>query len=66
MPEGPGKYDVLCTIAREAAGAQGAILIVINGRSGSGFSAQLPPDSVGAVVEMLRSVADEIERDATT
>jgi hypothetical protein len=37
---GPGKYDDLCTYVREKTVAAGAIVIVIGGARGSGFSVQ--------------------------
>jgi hypothetical protein len=68
MALGAGKYDDLCTRARKAAGAQGAILIVIEGRHGMGFSVQAEPNVVLQLPTILRKVADMIaldtERDA--
>lgn len=64
MPIGPGKYDDLCTHAREASEAQGVILIVIQGKLGSGFSAQLMPGNLLEVATALRKIADQVERDA--
>lgn len=40
MPIGPGMYDTLCTVVREQAEARAAIVIVLNGNKGSGFSIQ--------------------------
>jgi hypothetical protein len=40
MAKGPGKYDNICTTAREAAQADSVVLIVLNGVHGSGFSVQ--------------------------
>ena len=37
---GPGKYDELCTAAREETKAVGVVLIVIDGEHGNGFSCQ--------------------------
>jgi hypothetical protein len=59
---GPGKYDDLCTQARDAAKAQGAILLILGGEHGSGFSAQLPAQTTLRIPEFLRDVADGIER----
>lgn len=61
MPLGPGKYDELATLAREAAGAEGVILIVINGSQGGGFSCQAPLHIQLALPKILRAVADDIE-----
>jgi hypothetical protein len=61
MPIGPGKYDHLCTYVREATQASTAIVIVIGGNNGSGFSiqslVQLPPD---VVANLLDQVSKEI------
>lgn len=59
---GPGKYDAEATAAREATGAEGVLLIVINGRKGGGFSAQLSPTLMLLVPSILRSVAEQIEQ----
>ena len=40
MALGPGKYDDLATHVREHAKARAAIVIVIGGEKGSGFSVQ--------------------------
>lgn len=58
---GPGKYDDLCTAAREQAKAQGAILIIFNGQKGSSFCCQLPLELALKVPAMLRNMADDIE-----
>jgi hypothetical protein len=60
---GPGKYDDLATEARERAKAQGAILIVIQGEHGSGFSCQATLQVTLELPKMLREMADEIEKD---
>ena len=63
MPNGPGKYDDLCTEVRTAAGAEAAIVIVIGGNRGSGFSVQVHGEDMTArLPELLRNMADEIER----
>lgn len=60
---GPGKYDALATAAREAAKARGVILIVFGGDKGSGFSAQLDALGTLSIPQILREIADEIERE---
>lgn len=40
MPTGPGKYDDLCTIVREQSEATAAIVIILDGNRGTGFSVQ--------------------------
>lgn len=62
MPLGPGKYDDACTQAREATGAGTAVLIVIGGHHGPGFSVQSDDAVVLAgLPALLRSVADQIQ-----
>lgn len=58
---GPGRYDDVCTAAREQTGAAGVVLLVIGGRVGSGFSVQALPEITAALPELLRNVAAEIE-----
>lgn len=61
MALGPGRYDDLCTEVREKAQAEGAVLIVMGGRVGSGFSAQLTERDMRVVPGILRDVAQQIE-----
>jgi hypothetical protein len=63
MSIGPGKYDALCTAAREAAQAQGVILIVLGGKYGQGFCCQLTQEIHQQVPAILRVVAAQIESD---
>lgn len=60
MAFGPGKYDDLCTYAREAAKAQGVVLIVTDGERGSGFSVQGPLEVHMALPELLEQAALQI------
>lgn len=60
MPIGAGKYDALCTYVRERAQATGAIVIVIGGTHGGGFSVQAPPDLAARLPQVLESVAKEM------
>ena len=63
MAVGPGKYDALCTYVKESAKAEGAVVIVIHGTNGSGFSMQGQFETTLALPHMLRMVADDIEKD---
>lgn len=63
MAQGPGKYDDLCTYVREKAQAQAAIVIVLHGIHGDGFSAQAPLDFSLTIPRLLREVADEMDKD---
>ena len=60
---GPGKYDDLCTIVREGAKARGVVLLVMDGARGQGFSVQATIDILAQLPQMLRTIADQIERD---
>jgi altronate dehydratase len=61
---GEGRYDDLVADARAKAKAQGALLIILGGSQGSGFSAMVPPLAMAQIPAVLRQMADEIERDA--
>lgn len=60
---GAGKYDKLCTHVRMKAKAMAAIVLIIGGKKGSGFSVQAPPDVTEKVPAFLRELADQIEAD---
>lgn len=60
---GPGKYDALCTLVRRKAKAQAAIVIVIEGSKGSGFSVQAEFTDLALMLrlpEILESMAADI------
>lgn len=61
MAMGPGKYDALCTYVRETAKAKGAIVIVIDGEKGFGFSVQASIEDMAKLPNVLREMADTIE-----
>ena len=61
MPLGPGVYDEICTFAREAANAQVAIVLILGGNLGNGFSVQTlghVPDS--QIAALLHEVAHQM------
>lgn len=62
---GPGKYDELCTQVREQAKADGAVVIIGDGKHGSGFSVQGPLDFHAALPAVLESLAESIRADWT-
>ena len=62
MAWGPGKYDPEATQVRASTKANGVILIVFEGDRGSGFSAQLDALKLIAIPQMLRDIADQIEK----
>lgn len=61
MAMGEGKYNDLCTYVREQAQATGAIVIILQGNKGHGFSCQAPIEKTAGLPEVLRSVANQIE-----
>ena len=63
MALGPGKYDALCTAAREGAKARGALLIILDGEHGNGFSCQADLVSTLTLPDLLEDVARQIRRD---
>lgn len=65
MPIGPGKYDDHATQVRTATGADAVVVIVVNGDKGSGFSVQTNAAMTLRLPELLRIMADDIERDST-
>lgn len=60
---GPGKYDEVCTIARELTQAHGVVLIILSGNRGTGFSGQFSDACVAQVdiPRWLREMAEQIE-----
>lgn len=68
MPLGPGKYDDLCTDVRERSAASGAIVIVVGGNRGTGFSCQATLEVLATLPELLETVAREMRQssDAAT
>lgn len=63
MAAGPGKYDDLCTKVRDEANALGAIIIVINGEKGSGFSVQADLHTTLELPDLLENIAKQIRAD---
>lgn len=65
MAHGPGKFDSLCTYVREQAEAQAAVVLVVNGRLGNGFSVQAERElPLLVLAEMLETVARQMRADA--
>jgi len=64
---GPGKYDDACTAARVIANAEVAIVLILNGDKGNGFSVQGSLHTHLTVEEIagyLERIAAEMRRDA--
>jgi len=68
MAFGAGKYDHICTVARESTQATAVVVIILEGNKGSGFSVQADAGVNSAVLTdltaMLRVIANQIEMDA--
>lgn len=65
MTVGPGKYDDLCTMVREKANADWAIVLIGGGDRGNGFSCQTSDLAVMvSLPDMLESIARQIRRDS--
>ena len=60
MAVGPGKYDDLCTEVRKKAKAQGALVIILGGERGHGFSCQAPLPMTMMLPDMLEDIARQI------
>lgn len=58
-----GKYDEECEEVFRETQAEGVLLIVANGKRGSGFSAFIKAELAAEIPNALRQVADEIESD---
>jgi len=58
----PGKYNDICTLARLSAEAKGAVVIILEGRTGNGFSIQCQPGAAKILPDLLRVIAADIER----
>lgn len=63
MTIGAGKYDYLCTYAREHSNAEGVALIVLNGDKGSGFSVQGSRQTLMVLSDLLEFLLKEIKAD---
>jgi hypothetical protein len=67
MTFGPGKYDDLCTFVADQAGIPvtggAAIVIIVGGNRGSGFSIQADLRTTLSMPDMLESIAAQIRAD---
>lgn len=62
---GAGKFDKECTEARKSAGAVNAVLIIVDGKSGSGFSVQGTDEFLSRLPDLLEYMAKEVRKDLT-
>jgi hypothetical protein len=60
MADGPGKYDDLCTYVREQTQASAVVVIVVDGKKGSGFSVQAHAPMTLVLPEMLEQIARDL------
>jgi len=63
MALGPGKYDDLCTYVWTQSHAEGALVIILNGDHGQGFSCQASPMLLRRLPGILRDMAAQIDKD---
>ena len=64
MSNGPGKYNDLCVEAMEKAKAKCAIVIIMDGENGNGFSVNaVSPDYIHALPKMLMVMAIKVQQD---
>lgn len=64
MADGPGKYDAEAVLIREENDADGVCVLVMGGKRGSAFAIEGTWDAIAAMPTILRSAADQIEKDA--
>lgn len=61
---GPGKYDKACTMVREMTAATCAMVVVIGGNKGAGFSVQTTaPLNAAALASLLEHIARQLRED---
>jgi len=63
MTAGPGKYDDLCTYVREKSEAGAAVVIVLGGKHGHGFSVQVYGGYEIQLAETLEDLARQLRGD---
>lgn len=59
--EGVSKYDPEATLVQERTGGE-VILIVLGGDRGDGWCAQILPEHQKQVPDLLRAMADQLEK----
>lgn len=64
MAEGAGKYDDLCVEVLRKTNADCAIVLVVNGNRGNGFSVNsLDHDFIFILPDILEDIASQIRQD---
>lgn len=57
-----GKYDDICTYAREQSNGDFVLVAILGGNKGTGFNVQtIDKDMLAVVPKMLRTMADKFE-----
>lgn len=62
MAKGPGKYDDVCTMARQKTGGE-VLLLVIGGNKGTGFALQTTMATKVMLPDVLEQLAAQIRQD---
>jgi len=60
---GAGVYDDVCTMARETTQADGAIVMILGGNKGSGFSVQVEQERIHELPAVLENIAAQLRAD---
>ena len=67
MATGGGPYDEVCELCRSLTTAEGAVVIILGGALGSGYSLTVPHDRISEIVpvleEMLQTIMADIAAD---
>jgi hypothetical protein len=66
MPFGRGKYDAIATFVQEATDAEGAVVLVIEGVKGTGFSVNGTSEMIATLPALLRGLAAHIEGEVSS
>jgi hypothetical protein len=59
----PSNYDKICSAARLMANAKGAVLLIYDGRNGSGLSVQCDARLLKHLPALMHAAADELQRE---
>jgi hypothetical protein len=62
MTLGPSKYDDLCTYCRRQAQADGALVIILNGKHGNGLACQADLETTQALPDLLEAIARQLRQ----
>ncbi len=62
MPKHSG-YQKEANILRKRMNAAAVLIFVVDGKNGTAFSVQSPPDMIPFIIQQLRQTADELGED---